>query len=66
MGRSSTGKQTIRGEVSRYERLVCTDLSSDKYSENDLSVGSYAYSFNNPLILLILMGDWPELPSWKF
>lgn len=40
-------------------------LSSDKEGENDLSVGGYLYSFNNPINFRDPDRNWPNLPSWK-
>ncbi|NRS90008.1 RHS repeat-associated protein [Flavobacterium sp. 7E] len=39
-------------------------LNLDKEGENDLSVGGYVYSFNNPINFTDPDGNWPDLPSW--
>ena len=40
-------------------------LNLDKETENDLSVGGYVFSFNNPINFNDPDGNWPDLPSWK-
>ena len=39
-------------------------LSLDKEGENDLSVGGYVYSFNNPINFTDPDGNWPDMPSF--
>ena len=48
-----------------YDSKTSLWLSSDRDSENDLSIGSYVYSFNNPIRFVDPDGNWPDLPSWK-
>ncbi|NRT13758.1 hypothetical protein HNP99_000083 [Flavobacterium sp. 28A] len=40
-------------------------LSLDDEGENDLGVGGYIYSFNNPINFTDPDGNWPDIPIWN-
>ena len=63
--RNSTEKRICYYGARYLDMKTSLWLSLDKEGENDLSVGGYVYSFNNPINFTDPDGNWPDLPSWK-